>query len=123
MKSKFVILIAEDDRESRLLFHLYLRNTNYELIFVENGLEAIEVVKSRYDIDLILMDIKMPEMDGFKAATVIKQINPNLPIIVQTAFEISKILGHPNAHLFDEIIQKPIDSVKLDLLIKKYLNI
>jgi CheY-like chemotaxis protein len=90
---------------------------------MENGLDAIEVVKSRSDIDIILMDIKMPEIDGFKATTIIKQINPNIPIIVQTAFEITHIKDHPDAHLFDEIIPKPIDKVQLDLLIKKYLKI
>ena len=120
MKSK--ILIAEDDWVSAQYLIRFFENSKTVLIHAENGKEAVELVKITPDIDLILMDIKMPVMDGIEAAALIKIIRPELPIIAQTAYafydEKQKILSAG----FDDYISKPYDTKILNELIDKYLK-
>ena len=92
VKSK-TLLIAEDiDYNFQLLKEL-LSVIELNIIWAENGLEAIEICKSNPHIDLVLMDMKMPVIDGYEATKQIKKFRPNLPIIAQTAFstEMDKV--------------------------------
>jgi signal transduction histidine kinase/CheY-like chemotaxis protein len=81
-----VILIVEDDEINYKFLEAVLQDTSVKLIHARNGLQAIELCKSINQIDLVLMDIKMPEMDGFEATRQIRKFNLNIPIIAQTAF-------------------------------------
>ena len=116
------ILIAEDDWTSLQYLKRILLKQNIIVIHVENGEQAIELVRNTPDINLILMDIRMPVMDGIEATKQIKQIRPDLPIIAQTAYafedEKSKIL----AIGCDEYLAKPLDNIKLNEIVNKYLN-
>jgi PAS domain S-box-containing protein len=118
---KIKILIAEDDLISYLYLRKVLKDSRFQLIHAENGREAVEFVKNTPDIDLVLMDMRMPEMDGFEATQQIKAIRPELPIIAQTAYafqnEREKILSIG----CDDYLSKPIDDNKLKILIKKFL--
>jgi hypothetical protein len=118
---KIKILIAEDDLVSYLYLSKLLKDSRFQLIHAENGREAVEFVKNTPDIDLVLMDMRMPEMDGFEATQQIKAIRPELPIIAQTAYafqdEREKILSIG----CDDYLSKPIDDNKLKILIKKFL--
>lgn len=80
-----LFLIVEDDPASSMLLEIILTKTGAKLLFAENGEKAIEIVKRTRGIDLVLMDIKMDGINGIQAATLIKKISPNLPIIAQTA--------------------------------------
>ena len=80
------ILIAEDIDFSFLYAEAVLRRTGVKIIWAQNGKEAIEHVKSNMDIDLVLMDMHMPVMNGYDATSVISALRPGLPIIAQTAF-------------------------------------
>jgi len=119
--SRGKILIAEDDWTSFQYLKRILIKKDINVIHVENGEEAITSVKNNPDINLILMDIRMPVMDGIEATKQIKLLRPDLPIIAQTAYafedEKTKIL----AIGCDEYLAKPIDNAKLTLLINKYL--
>jgi PAS domain S-box-containing protein len=81
-----VILIVEDDEINFRFLEAVLQDTSVQLIHARNGLQAIELCKSINQIDLVLMDIKMPEMDGFAATRHIRKFNAKIPIIAQTAF-------------------------------------
>jgi len=99
-----------------------LEKTGVAIIHAENGKEAIRFVKSNPDIDLILMDIRMPVMDGIEATTQIKQINKNLPIIVQTAFTMSSEKEKSFKAGCDDYISKPIIIKELYATVSKYID-
>jgi CheY-like chemotaxis protein len=80
------LLIAEDEDSNYRLLAEMLSDTGMEIIRAENGIEAVALCKMNQAIDLVLMDIKMPEMDGFEATRQIKEFKPDLPIIAQTAY-------------------------------------
>ena len=80
------ILIAEDIDFSFLYIEAVLRRTGVKILWAQNGKEAIEHINSNQDIDLVLMDMHMPVMNGYDATEVISKLRPGLPIIAQTAF-------------------------------------
>ncbi|MBN1414306.1 MAG: GAF domain-containing protein, partial [Bacteroidales bacterium] len=80
------ILIVEDEESNYLLLEFFLAKTNARLIWAKDGLDALENVKINSSIDLVLMDLKMPVMDGIEATKLIRQIKPDLLIVAQTAF-------------------------------------
>jgi PAS domain S-box-containing protein len=115
------ILIVEDEFSNYLLLQMYLIPDDYTILFAENGEEAIESINNNPNIDLVLMDIKMPVMDGLTATTIIKKIRPDLPVIAQTAFAMSGDYDRIIAAGCDEYISKPILRERLMNVIKKYL--
>lgn len=83
---KHHILIAEDEEINYYYLYEVLRKNGAKVIWAKNGLEAINIVESNPKIDMVLMDIKMPEVNGLEAIRYIKLIRPELPIIAQTAY-------------------------------------
>ncbi len=115
------ILVVEDDMASCELFKSFLTSKGINTILAENGNEAIEIVKDNPDIDLVLMDIKLPELDGSSAMIEIKKIRKNLPIIAETAYALK---GDKMKFLslgFDDYIPKPIKPDRLYEIISKYI--
>lgn len=116
------ILIAEDEETNYLFLKALMRKSNAEIIWVTTGLLAIDAVKKNPDIKVILMDMRMPDMNGLDASIEIKKTHPNIKIIAQTAFALSgekeKIL---NAGC-DNYISKPIAGKVLLQMIDDYLN-
>jgi len=80
------ILIAEDIHTNFLLLEAIMKGTNAKLIWAKNGLEAVEKCLDNEHIDLVLMDIQMPVMNGIEAIKKIKKIREDLTVIAQTAF-------------------------------------
>jgi signal transduction histidine kinase/DNA-binding response OmpR family regulator len=115
------ILIAEDDWTSFQYLSKILSKSVISIIHAENGEQAVEFAKTNPDIDLILMDIRMPVMNGIDAARLIKQIRPNVPIIAQTAYAFSEEKTNILSTGFDEYLSKPLQYYQLDEIIKKYL--
>ena len=116
------ILIAEDDEANMLLLKKALEKTNAEIIQAENGKDAVKLFKTNPDIDLILMDIRMPIMDGIEATTQIKHIDEKIPIIVQTAFTMSTEKEKSFKAGCDDYISKPINIKELYATICKYIE-
>ncbi|MCQ2222455.1 MAG: response regulator [Bacteroidaceae bacterium] len=83
--NKKTILIAEDNDSNYMYLWMLLRG-DYNVIRAVNGTQAVESVKKNDSIDLVLMDIKMPEMTGVEATEIIRQFNPTIPIVMQTSF-------------------------------------
>ncbi len=121
-KSQKKILIAEDDWASFQYISRMLTKSVVSFIHAENGEQAVELARSNPDIDLILMDIRMPVMNGIDAARLIKQFRPDLPIIAQTAYAFSEEKDTILSTGFDEYLSKPLQYSRLDELIKKYLK-
>jgi two-component system, cell cycle response regulator DivK len=116
------ILIAEDEKTNYLFLEALLKRTNAELIWAETGKAAIDAINSNPTIDIVLMDIKMPEMNGYEATFEIKKIRPTIPIIAQTAYALAgekeKILSAG----CDDYLSKPIMGKVLLEKIDKFLN-
>ena len=117
-----LFLVVEDDPASSMLLEIILTKTGAKLLFAENGEKAVEIVKRTRGIDLVLMDIKMSGINGLQAATLIKKIAPNLPIIAQTAYAYGDEKNKISSTGCDEYLAKPLDYAKLKELLKMYLN-
>ncbi len=122
LKKKLKILIVEDEETSYLLLSILLKDISKEILYAKTGFEAIEVCSENLDIDLILLDIKMPLMHGYAAAKQIRKFNKDVIIIAQTAYALSgdrekALEAGCNAH-----IPKPINQEKLIQMIYKYVN-
>jgi CheY-like chemotaxis protein/nitrogen-specific signal transduction histidine kinase len=120
---KLKILIAEDDAESAILLTAIIQKSSKEVFKVRTGLEALEICRKNPDIDLILMDIQMPEMDGYEATRKIREFNPSVVIIAQTAFALS---GDKELALeagCNDYISKPIKRIQLMEIINKHFKI
>ena len=116
------ILIAEDDWIGFQYLNKIFAKSDITIVHAENGEQAVEIIKHTDDIDLVLMDIKMPVMDGIQATKLIKQIKPNLPIFAQTAYAFNEEKNNILAVGCDEYMTKPLNQEKLNKLIIKYLT-
>lgn len=117
-----VILIVEDDEINFKFLEAVLQDTSVQLIHARNGLQSIELCKTINQIDLVLMDIKMPEMDGFEATRQIRKFNVKIPIIAQTAFvDENEWDKYKDAGCNDQIT-KPIEIKAFFEKIDKYLR-
>jgi len=102
-KSQITLLVAEDEFFNFIYIEEILADTNINIIRANNGQEAIDKINKHAEIDVILMDINMPVMNGLDASKKIKQIRKDVPIIIQTAFREVYL----NDTVADAIIYKP----------------
>ncbi|MDD2584136.1 MAG: response regulator [Bacteroidales bacterium] len=116
-KSK--ILIAEDLESNYLLLKIIL-STKYEVIWAKNGKEAVDLF-NECEPDLILMDIRMPVMDGYEATKIIRTISTSIPIIAQTAHAFESDRQKALGVGFTNVITKPIKIDFLHEMVEKYL--
>ena len=116
------ILIAEDEIVNYMFLEVLLEETGAILIHASDGQLAIDAVKSNSRIDLVLMDIKMPNVNGLDATKQIKAIRPQLPVIAQTAYAMQDDEYKALQAGCNDYISKPIDATKLIGLMKKHLN-
>ncbi|QKG80454.1 response regulator [Tenuifilum thalassicum] len=116
-KAKRTVLIAEDDINSFRLLRAVLKDYDCEILHVDDGQKAVDVCKSDNTISLILMDIKMHGMDGVTATKKIKEINPNIVVVAQTAYATNDDIDLYK-DVFDAYLTKPLNLVEL----KRVLN-
>ena len=98
-----------------------LKKTQTDIIWAKNGKEAIKLAIESPKIDLILMDIKMPKMDGNEAAKKIKEHNPDIKIIAQTAYARPEEKVKFFDENFDDYISKPINPIDLLMVLEQFL--
>jgi CheY-like chemotaxis protein len=116
------ILIAEDDETSEMLLRMAVKIFGKEILTVRTGVEAIEACRNNPDIDLVLMDVKMPEMDGYTATRQIRQFNKEVVIIAQTAFGLAGDREKAIAAGCNAYIPKPFNKASLTVLLKSILE-
>ena len=116
------ILIVEDDDTSFYFFKEILAETNVKLLWVKEGTEAIELCRNNPDIDLILMDIQLPQMNGYDATKEIKKHRKDLPVIAETAYALAGEKERALTAGCDDYLSKPIDKEILLKKIKKLLK-
>ena len=113
------VIVAEDDKISFFYLKYILEEISAEILHATTGFEAIKLTKSNPDTDIILMDSKMPELDGMEAVKQIRKFNPDVFIIAQTAFAQEDYKAKSIAAGCNEFIEKPVDKNKLIDLISK----
>ncbi|MCX6179997.1 MAG: ATP-binding protein [Chlorobiales bacterium] len=116
------LLIAEDDKVSAMLLIKSLKRENMTILTAGNGQQAVELVRSHPEINLVLMDIRMPVMNGFDATKQIKLFRPDLFIIVQTAFTSKEDSLKAREAGCDGFITKPVNKTELLELIHSLLH-
>jgi len=109
------VLIVDDVSANRELISEYLSDQPFEILHAENGKQALDVVAEDKNIDLVLMDVRMPIMGGVEATRIIKHEpkNKKLPVVAVTASVIEDKSGHRKRSLFDAVLHKPLNRKKL----------
>jgi CheY-like chemotaxis protein/nitrogen-specific signal transduction histidine kinase len=120
--SNLKILIAEDDETSEMLLSIMIGMYGREILLARTGPEAIEICRLNPDIDLVLMDIQMPEMDGYEATRLIREFNKTVVVIAQTAYGLSGDKENAIAAGCNDYISKPIKQAELMELIHKHIK-
>ncbi len=118
-----LILIAEDEPINFMLLEKMLEPTGAGIIWAKNGKEAVEMTRSNPDIRLILMDIRMPEMNGIEATLILRAEFPELPIIAVTAYSLSNEKEACEQAGTTAFITKPVSPKVLVELIKQQIGI
>lgn len=117
----FHILVVDDDKHTRMLLKAILENANYTVTTANDGLEALDALEKQH-IDLVVLDIMMPNMDGYEFTKTIRQIDNALPILMVTAKQLPQDEKRGFLVGTDDYITKPIDEEKLLLRIKALLR-
>ncbi len=112
-QKKLKILLTEDDEASRMHLSIILKGVVSELLIAKKGEDAIKICRERSDLDLVLMDIKLPGMTGYEATRAIKKIRPQLPVIAQTAYAMAGDRAKALEAGCDDYISKPINKNEL----------
>lgn len=107
------ILIVEDDFSSRLYLNKILEKTGAELLNAGDGQEAVDIVSANPEINIVLMDIQLPVMDGFMASRKIKEVSKDIIIIAQTAYGLQADTKRIMESGFNDFLIKPILSETL----------
>ncbi|MDY6802082.1 MAG: response regulator [Bacteroidota bacterium] len=118
------ILIVEDDDIGYSLLREIFAYYEFTIERAKDGLEAIEYFKHhKYAFDLVLMDLRLPNMNGFEATSSIKDINPSIPVIAVTAYVNSQSIYDSQNCGCDEFIAKPFEIKYLIYIVQQYLSV
>lgn len=117
-----VILICEDDENNLYYFKELFSKTSTFILWAKTGKEAVKICSENPNINLVLMDLKMPEMNGWEATKIIKSMRPDLPVIAQTAHALTIETSQLNTKGFDDYVTKPIKKSELFEKIYRYMN-
>lgn len=117
-----LILIAEDDNISFTFLKLVLTSHGFRVIHAENGQDAVELFKANPETALVLMDVKMPGMNGLEATREIRKLSPTVPIIAQTAYALAGDSEKTLEAGCNDYVSKPVTAELLMKKINKYLG-
>jgi len=121
-QKKYTVLVAEDQAFNYYLIEELLSDDNLILLWAKDGQESIDIFSRHPEIDLVLMDIKMPVLDGIQAMLKIKSLNRHVPVIAQTAFAMEDEQKGFKDQGFDDYITKPFDGTSFHKKINTWLN-
>ncbi|KPK87352.1 MAG: hypothetical protein AMS27_02630 [Bacteroides sp. SM23_62_1] len=115
------ILVVEDDSSNYLFIESFLKRSSAKILWAKDGLQAIEIFKMEDNIDLIIMDIRMPNMDGIEATQKIRKINKKIPVIALTAYAFTNDQEKSIRAGCNDFLSKPVKIEALSGTLKKYL--
>lgn len=118
-----LILIVEDDEINLSFLHEVLKKSGYKIVSVKTGVEAVNICRENIEIALVLMDIKLPLMNGYEATRKIKELRDDLPVIAQTAYAQDLDKDRVFASGCSDYIAKPYKKEDLLLKISQHLNL
>jgi two-component system cell cycle response regulator DivK len=116
-----VLLIVEDEDHNYTYIHEILKRTSVGMIRAETGMEAVNLFRE-HKIDMVLMDIKLPDVDGYITTREMKKLNPDIPVIAQTAYAMVQEREKCLQAGCDDYISKPFDPDKLIRLVERYIG-
>jgi CheY-like chemotaxis protein len=116
------ILVVDDDVASRMVLSVSLRKYGNTVILANSGIEAVEICRNQPDLDLVLMDIRMPDMDGYEASQEIRKFNKDVVIITQTSNEYKGGKLKAVEAGGNDYISKPINFGELKRMIDRHFN-
>ena len=124
-EKQLAVIIAEDDENSSYFLRSLLENRFERIILAKTGVEAVEACQNHPDVDLIMMDVRMPEMNGYDATRKIREFNQKVIIIAQTAYGIRGEIEKARAlHSgCNDYLSKPIEIEILRNMVQKHLEI
>ncbi|MFW6290656.1 MAG: response regulator [Mariniphaga sp.] len=120
-KNARTVLIAEDDEFNYTLIKTILSLHGFEVVRARDGKEAVDLYRSCEGVDIVLMDLQMPVMDGFTALKEIRSLDGHVPVIVQTTYNIDGMRDKAFRLGCNEFITKPIDPDFLMSTVEKYI--
>ncbi len=120
--NNITLLVVEDVTSSIMYYKSAFKYTGAKVLIATDGKQALEIVENNPNIDIIIMDIVMPKMDGLEATHKIKEINPNIKVIIQTAY----VLTHTEYQCYnagcDAFLKKPVSLKELFELIDNFIE-
>ena len=120
-KSVFHILVVDDNKNTRMYFEAVLKNNGYTVIVAKNGEDALDVMDKEH-IDLVVLDIMMPKMDGYEFTKTLRECNNNLPILMVSAKQLPVEKNKGFAVGTDDYMTKPVDQDEFLYRIKALLR-
>lgn len=117
----FRILVADDDKNTRILLKAVLESENYTVLTAANGQEAMDLLEDQH-IDLVVLDIMMPQMDGYEFTKTLRQSNNNLPILMISAKQLLEDKRRGFLVGIDDYMTKPVDEEEMLLRIRALLR-
>lgn len=119
-----IFLMVEDEEVNALYLEALLEQKyqlGFKILHAKNGKEAVEMYKNNPAINVVLMDLKMPIMDGYEATSLIKKINPDVPVLALTAYSTNDQKNMAKSVGCDDFISKPINNEELSVILDKYV--
>ncbi|MEW6616473.1 MAG: sigma-54 dependent transcriptional regulator [Thermodesulfobacteriota bacterium] len=115
------ILVVDDEESHRMMLGAHLKGEGFELVEASDGKEAVDRVSERF-FDLVLMDVRMPKMDGIDALKQIRQINPTIPVLIMTAYGSINSAVQALKSGAEDYLTKPLDMDELIIKVNKVLR-
>lgn len=117
----FQILVVDDDKNTRMLFKAVLESANYSVLTAQDGVEALAIMDDHH-VDLVVLDVMMPNMDGYAFTRTLRESNDNLPILMVSAKQLPEDKKQGFLVGTDDYMTKPIDEEEMLLRIKALLR-
>lgn len=117
----FQILVIDDDKNTRFFIKEALELNHYTIYTASNGIEGLEIFENKH-IDLVIVDIMMPKMDGYQFTKELREFNPNIPILMMSAKQLSEDRKKGFLLGIDDYMTKPLDLEELLLHVKALLR-
>ena len=116
------ILIAEDDSANYLFIESFLKRTNSQVLWARDGKQLIELYQADPSVDIILMDLRMPVLNGIEATKIIRESNPDIPVIALTAYAFADDREKSLEAGCNDYLSKPVKLEELGDTLSRYLN-